>query len=192
MGTRGFGSGRRRVKIPVVVAGVVFLLVLSVMDWWQSTREMRALLAAAADSEAAMVTGMATIDQTVRDSRYARLGEYASQSQKDQAMYLLREEMSSDSATALAQIQATGAEVENVFVLPWHVSLRDAKDAYLAHSNAWVAYTKAMTKDPSAYTDKVHGAEIRATFETAEKRFSDAIPPLSDWASERVDLMFSE
>ena len=43
------------------------------------------------------------------------------------------------------KVAATGAEVEHLFILPWHLKIKNAQNDYLKYSDAWVQFLNFET-----------------------------------------------
>jgi hypothetical protein len=78
-----------------------------------------------------------------------------------------------------------------VRILPWHASIREARDAYLDHNRAWQTYLTAATDDPAEFVTPQ--PEVNQTFADAEPvlRAAVPVPALFDLAA-RVDAVFAD
>lgn len=161
----------------MVALGILGMLL--VVDWYQQNREMDHLLDAVQRSEKAMKQFNADVKADI--DPYATVDCSSSPSatfECQQAAQSLRTALSDTAAADLVDIRTTGAEVHHVSILPWHDALRDARAAYADHIKAWEDRVQSVASDPAALWDKVTGANITATFETAHRRFEDALPRL--------------
>lgn len=94
-------------------------------------------------------------------------------------------------ADAAAEVQDTGALVQEVFVLPWHRSLVKAREVYDDHSQAWDDRYSNAADDIGTLNDRAPGARITSTFRVAERAFVAAIPRLAlNDAEARVAAIF--
>jgi len=160
--------------------------VLVAGDWWQAKREMGHLLDAVTVSEAAVVTGRDTVGNSLIKNFGGGANQYLSQSERDTA----NREIETQCATAAADVQDKGAQVGEVFVLPWHRSLGGALNAYLAHSKAWQSLFSACADDAARYADGSKTAQITATFRVAHRAFTKAIPIADESDHSRVETLF--
>jgi hypothetical protein len=83
--------------------------------------------------------------------------------------------LAGDSAPFIA---AYGAQVDSVFVLPWHASIIRAKKDYLAHNDAWVNSLNADTVIDEEFVDKQLSQQISNTFEIVRFSLPEAVPTL--------------
>ena len=91
-------------------------------------------------------------------------------------------------SSSAAQIIATGDQVAQVSVLPWHTKIKDAQTAYIKHSNAWKAHLQACARD---VTEAFKAApEINGTFLALGPILRAAVPPFPQYDSKgRVDAI---
>lgn len=131
---------------PWLVAGIVLALltgaaaVISV-EFITRTVEMNSLVRAIERSEGAMVS--------VQDDVTAALEAFDGAEPTPEDREELRAELRDIAARGEQEILAAGIGVADVRVLPWHRSIEDARRAYLAHNEAWVAYMAAAAEDPA-------------------------------------------
>lgn len=103
----------------------------------------------------------------------------------------MRQELREVLAEGEEDLLVAEAEVADVFVMPWHRSLRNAQADYREHVRAWADYYHASAEDPSLSAEPTP-PPIRATWRVAGTSYRDAVPmfdPLG--AAERVDELFS-
>lgn len=173
----------RSLKIVLLVSALV--AVLWTLDWWQANREMNNLLDAVEASEQAMVDGQDAIRPILRSLPQGYV--------TDEQRISIRTRLQDAAADAAADVEDTGAAVEDVRVLPWHRAIARARTRYLDHSDVWRRYYAAIASDPTKYGDRATTAEITATFRVARRAFMAAVPnvPLHD-AGSRVARIFAE
>lgn len=75
-------------------------------------------------------------------------------------------------------ISAYGAQVDSVYVFPWHNSIIRAKKDYLAHNDAWVSSLNADTVIDRKFGDRQLSQEISNTFEIVRFSLPNAVPTL--------------
>lgn len=174
--------------MPPVLGFAVFLVTLLgfgivVGDWASRNLEMRALVSAVEDSESAMEWADDQIQSIVKE--YGANGTLT-EDQQTKAWDALSE-AAYDGNLA---ISAAGAQVAEVTVLPWHGDIERAKDAYLAHNQAWQDYMQEAADDPTVLFKEQ--PEINSTFEAAEPLMKEAVPvPALYDLKARVDAIFT-
>lgn len=150
---------------------------------------MDQLLDAVEASEKAMVDAQDELHDAFAESANAQ-PLLAPESEKQAAIAEALNHLAEVASGASAAVQVTGAEVEDVTVVPWHGGIKDAREAYLAHSEAWVDYLDAASK--GAYDTSLSTA-ISATFDIAHKRFEDTLPVWARYdASGRVEDIWDD
>lgn len=190
-GRDGVRSPRRWLRRGVVVVVIVVLLIVA--DWYQQNREMDHLLNAVQRSEKAM--------KQFESDEADELDYYKSHCNDassyftvncEQAAQTLRTDVSNAAGRDVVNIQAAGADVEHVSMLPWHHALRSARDAYADHNRAWVQMLDKAASNTAVLDDKVVGANLRATWKIAHRRFEEALTPFALFhTSQRVDRIWA-
>lgn len=173
--------------MPPVLGFAVFLVTLFgfgivVGDWASRNLEMRALVSAVEDSESAMEWTDQQIQSIIKE--YGANGALT----KDQQTKAW-DALSEAAYDGNLAISAAGAQVANVTVLPWHGDITRAKDAYVAHNQAWQDYMQKAADDPTVlFKDQ---PEINSTFDAAEPLMKAAVPvPALYDLRARVDEIF--
>lgn len=128
--------------------------------------EADALVSAVERSETAMKTTQADFDSV--------LSAYDTQNLTDEEREQLRTELSDVAARGEAAIAFAGAEVADVAILPWHGQLLAAREAYLAHNQAWVDYMAAAAEDPAEWFRPQPA--VNDTFAEAKLPLVEAVP----------------
>ena len=124
------------------------------------------LVRAVEQSETAMKTTQAEFDEV--------LSAYDTESLTDEEREQLRTELADVAARGEAAIAAAGEGVAEVQVMPWHAQLLDAREAYLAHNQAWVAYMAAAAADPGEWFRPQPA--VNETFADAKLPLVEAVP----------------
>jgi hypothetical protein len=75
-------------------------------------------------------------------------------------------------------IAAHGSEIENLFILPWHVAITRAKDDYLEHNDAWISALGAQRVIDQQFQDEELSQQIDNTFEIVRFTLPKAVPKL--------------
>jgi hypothetical protein len=94
--------------------------------------------------------------------------------------------------TADADVQDAGAQVSEVLVLPWNLSLRKAQDAYLANNTAWQDKFTACAENASRWSDGSAFARIIASSRIAHRAFINALPTGDGNDRNRVEALFKD
>lgn len=170
-----------------LVAGVIVLLssallaagwTLAIGDWVARNAEMARLLQAIEGSEAAMVATQNEVTELM--SQHAQDGDGGE----------LIAELGDAAGRGRDAIAAEGTQVQAVDVLPWHTSIDEAKQAYLAHNTAWQEYLDRATGNPSEFVTPQ--PLVDATFAAAEPLLRAAVPLLDLWEfSQRIDVIYA-
>lgn len=174
--------------LPPVLGFVVFLITvlglgLIAADWTSRNLEMRALVSAVEDSEDAMKWTDDQVQSTIK--QYGSNGKLNTADKKKAWDALSEAAYAGEFA-----ISAAGDEVAGVTVLPWHIDILNAQAAYLAHNQAWQAYMKAATDDPTQLFKTQ--PDINATFEAAQPLMEKAVPiPALFELKDRVAAIFA-
>jgi hypothetical protein len=150
------------------------VIALVLADWWEAKREMDHLSVAVTVSKIAMATGYFSVNPDMKntgDDTFDRALE-------------------TKCARAAADVQDTGAQVSEVFVLPWHRSLRAAQDAYLAYSKAWQNKFAACADNLTRWSEGSTSAQIDASGRTAHRAFLAAVPAADGTGRDSVEAVF--
>ena len=164
MSSMGATRRIRAIVIVVVVAAIAVSL-----DWWLANREVDRLVDAIESSESAMIEGRDEVQRRYADSDWAEINPdagvvdpgFATPLERQEALEDVRAEVSNAAGSAAASVQVAGAEVEDVWILPWHRQAERARAAYLEHNAAWVRYLRAVSAKPEKMGDRVLLADIR-------------------------------
>ena len=124
------------------------------------------LVRAVEQSETAMKTTQAEFDEV--------LSAYDTESLTDEEREQLRTELADVAARGEVAIAAAGEGVAEVQVMPWHAQLLDAREAYLAHNQAWVGYMAAAAEDPGEWFRSQPA--VNETFADAKLPLVEAVP----------------
>ena len=159
----------RRRWLPVVAGAVAFLITLVVglaltADWALRTSEMRALISGIYESESVM--------EAFQDASIDAVEQHSSDAPQDRSK--LNDELTALAEVARDELVLEGTAIAELPVLPWHVSIREARDAYLAHNEAWQEYTARVIEDPAELLRDQ--PLVNSTFEDAQQPLLDAIP----------------
>jgi len=170
-----------------LVAGVIVLLssalltagwTLAVGDWVARNAEMASLLESIEGSEAAMV---ATQEEVT-----ALMQQHAQDAEGGE----LIEKLSDAAGRGRDAIAYEGTRVQGVAVLPWHRSIEQAKQAYLAHNTAWQEHLDRATTNPSEFVTPQ--PLVDSTFAAAEPLLRAAVPLLDPLEfSPRIDVIYA-
>jgi hypothetical protein len=187
------------------IRAIVFLVVVAAiavgLDWALANREVDRLVAAIESSESATIEGRDDLQRRYADSDWAGINPdagvvdpgFATPLERQDALEDVRADVSNAAGSAAASVQVAGAEVEDVWILPWHLQAKRARAAYLEHNAAWVKYLRAVSAKPEKMRDRVLLADISATFKIASRRLQDAIPVFSLHNSEnRIKAIFAD
>lgn len=149
-----------------LVAGVV----------WATNQQMNTLLTKIEASESAMMT--------VQDSVAKSYAEHAG----DQAA--LDASLKEDAKAGVISIGQASHAILDWEPIPLDPKLIEAKQAYLKHTAAWIAYLNAAAEDPAQF--EADQPDVDNTFRAFEKKLRDAVPPvaLGDLKA-RVDAIFT-
>ena len=158
--------------IPYVAGAVTFVVVLAGFgviagDWFLRNIEMRSLVIAIENSES-------TMSQT-QDSVSSAFDAYGG---LDNPVTADREalvtELANVAGYAQLSIADAGDQVASVLVMPWHLSILAAQDAYVTHNQAWQNYMERAAADPIEFTEPQ--AEVNDTFVAVEPALTAAVP----------------
>jgi len=146
---------------------------LGLADWWEAKREMDHLMVAVTVSKIAMATGFHSVNPSMKDNRASAVPAHKA-----------------TCVRAAADVQDTGAQVSEVFVLPWHRSLQAAQDAYLAYSKAWQNKFAACADNLALWAEGSTSAQIDASGRTAHRAFLAAVPAADGTGRDSVEAVF--
>ncbi|WP_426561372.1 hypothetical protein ACPPVT_14400 [Angustibacter sp. McL0619] len=178
------GLQRRFGRVRFFAIAAAVLLILVAADDLLSNREMDHLLDAVQASEAPMRSANTDIDVAA-----GRLTPTADAQTRNEALNVV----SARCGTAATDVQAAGALVESVGVLPWHRKIRTAKAAYLAHNRVWRDAFAACADDAPQLAKPSRTAQIAATWRVAQRSFRAALPAVALGQSDRrVQEIFGE
>ena len=155
--------------LPIVAGAVAFLLTLIaglglIADWAMRTSEMRSLLAGIYESESVM--------EAFQDASITAVEEHRTDDAQDRSK--LGDELTSLAEVAREELAQEGVAIAAQSILPWHASILEARDAYLAHNQAWQEYTARVIEDPAELLRDQ--PLVNSTFEDAQEPLLDAIP----------------
>lgn len=124
------------------------------------------LVRAVEQSETAMKTTQADFNEV--------LSAYDTENLTDEEREQLRTELADVAARGEVAIAGAGEGVAEVQIMPWHAQLLDARGAYLAHNQAWVAYMAAAAEDPAEWFRPQ--PSVNETFADAKLPLVEAVP----------------
>ncbi len=139
------------------------------------------LVRAVEQSEEAMKTTQVAFDEV--------LSAYDTENLTDDEREQLRTELADVAAQGEVAIAAAGQGVAEVQIMPWHAQQINARDAYLAHNQAWVAYMAAAAEDPGEWFRPQ--TAVNDTFAAAKLPLVKAVPlfdPLGTLS--RIEIIF--
>jgi hypothetical protein len=155
-----------------LVGGLSLLFVLVVgggliADWTLRNSEMRDLVTAIEESERQM---QVTQDK-VRDvfAPFEVGGELT-----PEETALLTAQLSDVAADAQERIERAGAGVAAVTVMPWHLPILRAQEAYVVHNGAWVDYMARAAQDPVEFINPQ--PFVNESFFATEPLLTAAVP----------------
>lgn len=166
-----------------LVALAVFAVANAVVIGELALRSLEAdsLVAAVERSETAMKTAQADFDDV--------LSAYDTDNLTDEQREQLRAELADVAARAEAAIAFAGAEIADVAILPWHTQLTAAREAYLAHNQAWVDYMAAAAQDPAEWFRPQPA--VNDTFAEAKLPLVEAVPLFDPFNTlQRIELIY--
>ena len=169
--------GRRRfVHLRRLLVASLVLALLALGDWGLRVREMHQLVDAVDDSERSMTS----IDTAIREVLLRWQTQSTTTPTLTTAAVLADgsrntlDSLHKYTSVGESSMVAHGADVHRVLVVPWHRSLRQAQEDYLAHLQAWHDYYAALAVDFSVYAEPQPA--ISGTFETAGSSLRRAVP----------------
>ncbi|MBU6279062.1 MAG: hypothetical protein KGN78_07425 [Actinomycetales bacterium] len=180
-------SSRAASGTGALVAGVIVMLssallaagwTLAIGDWVARNAEMARLIQAIEGSEAAMV---ATQEEVT-----ALMQQHAQDAEGGE----LIDGLGDAAGRGRDSIAYAGTRVQGVAVLPWHTSIDEAKQAYLAHNAAWQEYLDRASGNPSEFVTPQ--PLVDSTFAAAEPLLRAAVPLLDLWDfGTRIDVIYT-
>jgi hypothetical protein len=191
---------KRNSWIPLVAGAVAFLLTLGIggavgTDWLARNIEMDRLVSAIEVSEAAMGEVQERVAVVLEELDAADLQgaptDPQTDAQTDAQTKAAVAELAGIAVDGAESIGAAGREIAAVNVLPWHIDIETAKEAYLLHNYAWQAYMQAAIEDPVAFT--VDQPLVNQSFIDSQEPLEVAVPIPSLFDLElRVENIFIE
>ena len=186
------GAPPKRDGVPAwaawAVGGVVLVVitlgyVLAMGDLVARTVAADRLLTQVEASEAAM--------KAAQDEFSTTIEPYSAGDMTDADREKLRADLADVAARGRDSIAAAGVGVGAVSVLPWHGNIADARDVYLRHNEAWVAYLDRASEDPDEWFREQ--ADVNSTFLDARDPLVDAVT-LFDLANaiDRIKAIYAE
>jgi hypothetical protein len=153
--------------IPWIFGAGVFVLALLVggvlvADWAWRNAEMAALLDRVEESEAVMGELQAAAEAAFEEHSAGGDGNK------------LDRELKQLAAVAEADIAAAGLEVAALPIAVWHADIERARDAYLAHNQAWVEYMDRASTSSAEFI--APQPLVNESFIGAAPFFLEAIP----------------
>lgn len=79
----------------------------------------------------------------------------------------LNDSLESEASRASAALRPHQQAIRDVWVAPWHSSLRSARDAYLDHLGSWLAYLDEVSNDGGVVSSSPLVEEIASSFTVA-------------------------
>lgn len=176
----------RRAKRPLLWAatGVFLVIGLVVADLWQARQEMHRLIHVVAVSELATTKGYQEVNASFALANSAMY--QSSQSLRESSL----REIKAECASAAADVQDTGSQMGEVFVLPWHRSLEKAQEAYSAFSKTWQNKFSACADDAARWSDGSTTAQIQASSRVAHRAFTNALPIADGTDRSVIEILF--
>lgn len=158
-----------------ILAMVGFMALIAGVIWAQN-QQMSALVTRIEASEAAMMS----VQESVAKS-YAEHGTDPT---------ALDASLQEDAKAGIASIGKASHDIMAYQPLPLDPKMIEAKQAYLKHTAAWLAYLNAAAKDPAQF--EADQPDVDNTFRAFEKKLRDAVPPiaLGDLKA-RIDAIFT-
>jgi len=167
------------------ITALLLVIGLVLVDWWQAKREMDHLLFAATVSEGVIVSDRDAVVLSLKTN-------FGDANLSHVSLDTAKSEIAAVCSKAAADTQDNGAQVSEVFVLPWHRSIGEALDAYLAHSKAWQNKFAACAHDPTRLSDGSTTAQINGTLRVAHRAFTNALPFAAGSDRGRVETLFKD
>lgn len=125
-----------------ILVSCLFAFVLLVVSGLQTNMQFGKLVEAIELSEAQMYGMYGELERAVDD--ILQSGDASS----SEATEWLDEEVSQIAAKYENKIFITGSAIDEITLLPWNVSHRRLKRAYLRHNVAWVEHLAAQSENP--------------------------------------------
>lgn len=163
----------------ITVAGIAVVADLAIR-----TAEADRLLTAVEASEGQMVLVQDRVRQALAPFED---GEPLTGAERERVSAELRQ-IAADGETAIAE---AGVGVEQVRIVPWHPRLAAAREAYLAHNQAWVDYLAAASVEPAEFFTPQPA--VNDTFAAAQAPLLAALPLIDpNGLRERVAAIYAE
>ena len=167
----------------VALAVITLGYVLAIGDLVARTVTMDHLLTQVESSESAM--------KAAQDEFTATIEPYSAGDMSDADREKLRADLADVAARGRDSIAAAGVGVGATNVLPWQGNVAEARDAYLRHNAAWVAYLDVASQDPDEWFREQ--PEVNSTFYDARRPLVHAVT-LFDLgnAMERIKVIYAD
>ena len=156
----------RRVLVGVIVAALVVGCAV-VADWWETNREVDALL-----------DQMESSQRDIRAANQALADHVTGADAGDTEAYAQAQTRAME---ASGEVAASRSQAEGLFVLPWNRSVDQARDAYVDYTRSWSAYfDEAATKsrDEWAADFKQLLLDVVTGWKVMEAQLPEAVPPV--------------
>lgn len=174
-------GGGRRVLIWVLLSAAVLLGSLAVGEWGAKTQEMNRLVDGIEESEAAMTQTMAAVALI--------LGPTGSLGEMDAAD--ATEQLKEAADRGLAGVKSAAVQIEAIPIQPWHHEVLAARDAYLAHNEAWQDFLASAAGDASVWL--TNDDAIESTWDALDPVLRAAVPtPAILNLDQRVDEILDD
>jgi len=160
--------GRNWPRTPLIIGAI--LISLFAIDSGMKTWELSQLINKIESSEREMVKVITANDAT--RSQYWRNGAWTDWD-------LVETEHAKTAREYAPKVSATGAEVEHLFILPWHLKNLNTQSDYLKHSDAWVQFLNfaTITGDKFLWSQELD-QNIRNTFTVFCATAPNAVPTI--------------
>ena len=152
--------------VGVVVAALVVACAV-VADWWETNREGDALLD--------------QMESSQRDIRAANQDLADHMTGADAGDTEAYTQAQTGAMEASGEVAASRSQAEGLFVLPWHRSVDQARDAYVDYTKAWSAYfDDAATKTRAEWAAdfKQLLLDVVTGWKVIETQLPEAVPPV--------------
>jgi hypothetical protein len=104
----------------------------------------------------------------------AALSAYDTENLTDEEREQLSADLADVAARGVGAIAIAGEGVAQIEIMPWHTNILDAREAYLAHNQAWVNYMAAAAEDPAEWFRPQPA--VNDTFADAKLPLVEAVP----------------
>ncbi len=170
---------RAAVLVAVLAAGIAVAVIIG--DWATRTAEMDRLLDGIEVSEAAMTSAMDDVRTVIGEGGILGDGE------ADEAAGRLER----TAAQARDEVEDAAEQIEALAIQPWHAELLAAREAYLAHNQAWQDYLTEAAEDSTRWFEDA--PEIESTWDALGPILTDALPrPTVANLDERVERILDD